>query len=51
MDLDIFLFKLEMWYFQLKDESIITPRYLINCFSSIVFILILIVIYFFNVLL
>ena len=48
MDLDTFLFKLEMWYFQFKDESIITPRYLIDCFPSIAFLLILIVIYCFN---
>ena len=29
IDLEIFLVKLEIWYFQLKEESTKTPKYLI----------------------
>ena len=48
MALEIFLDILETWYFQLRDESIITPKYLMNCFSTIAFLLICMVIRCFN---
>ena len=34
---------LDIWYFQLRDESVI-PKYLMNCFSNIAFLLISMVI-------
>ena len=37
MALEIFLFMLEIWSFQLKDESIKTPKYLMDSFSLIAF--------------
>ena len=44
MSLEISLDMYEIWYFQLRDESIITPKYLMDCFSLIAFLLIFIVI-------
>ena len=43
MALEYFLDVLDIWYFQLRDESIITPKYLMNCFSTIAFLLIFMV--------
>ena len=45
MALEIFLDMLDIWHFQLRDKSIIIPKYLMNCFSTIAFLLIFMVIY------
>ena len=37
MALETFLDMLDIWYFQLRDESIITPKYLMKCFSPYTF--------------
>ena len=48
MALEIFLVKFEILYFQLMEESTKTPKYLMDSFSFIAFLLILIVTCCFN---
>ena len=43
MALEMFLVRLMMWCFQLSEESIITPKYLMDSFSVIAFLLIFMV--------